>query len=1170
MDYAGLTMLGSWDSMALRLFGAAAVAAAIHAWRKLHHARAVAGRAAGGHAASAREAAEPLLPHHTESIGREDILEVDVLEVEASPIANAVAASIDEQPATAQQSEEQQQPEQQLVEQQPPIQEAREQQEQAAASPEVDSTPVQRSDEPAEPVKQAVVEGGQRAARSTVDAEAPLAVLPLDAQEGGTAVILEPQQPALSLEQQHPAQSLEQPQPALALEQQQQPALSLEQQQPDAAEGVPTPVEAAEEQRSVPVEEEQVASSDLFAAGPSDVHSAALGSPFVPPSLAVPPPPLSLGSLQAAAAIPLFSSFAPPPPPASSVEADVALAAGSVQQPQPGPGAADPTPVTSSGEREGQLFDGGLSAEPPTAAVRIGGDSSPPRHRRRLSLLSAGFDQAQQQGPAPQQAQLVVDQIQALPSGQSGLLSEALAQHGRLPDSPAAAAAVLDADAAPSGRPDLRVEVPLDSEQRAERDREEQPWAPPTAHRYAAQAGEQEEPDLPFQHFRSQLVQQPEAVSPAGHRRLGAASSPAAFHHQQHADAEAAAATAAAAAAAAWASSQQQRQQQAPSSSHPSDSVAAALQRAVHLAASSAAPGYQGGSSSSAGGIAGYNPSQAASGGAGFPSVGLRPPSVGGTYRSGSGSIVYAPAQAGPGGFGVGHAQDSAWGDSGFSMLAERSMSQHGDRHLPRLSEEVEGVRSSVDVDVPLACKLDVVAGPGTNHSYTNTEEVLEIVIGRNQGCSLQLNDGEISGQHAAVRWSSVEKCWKVADLGSLNGTLLNGEPISVSGRKRGRDYRLSTDDILQLGSFTKIKVSTFPRDLLDPLQSRCGSLPIGSMPRSLTMPKHRIPSFSSLLSPKITNTPSKKATVAAASDELRLECCIISRTGRDHQRKGDVCEDVACAECPLHGSEAALGSQHPAALFCVFDGHCGRGAADAASVALPDQVASRLQGARGDLLAAKGAADMLHAAFLATDQAISAEEGCTATAVLMWRDGEGAVCLQAANVGDSAALFIEPLTGQVTEMTEDHRLTNPRERQRLQDMGIQLASNARRLYGLNLCRGLGDKFLKDEDLGLSAEPHVSPVVRLSEEQGGILLIASDGLWDVAEAEAVTQAICQADRETDGSVLETTDAVIAHALKQRTKDDVTALVVRVWPASEWEVRSPTKNLDDGQAVTFVS
>ena len=54
--------------------------------------------------------------------------------------------------------------------------------------------------------------------------------------------------------------------------------------------------------------------------------------------------------------------------------------------------------------------------------------------------------------------------------------------------------------------------------------------------------------------------------------------------------------------------------------------------------------------------------------------------------------------------------------------------------------------------------------------------------------------------------------------------------------------------------------------------------------------------------------------------------------------------QDVACAECPLHGSEEALGG-NPAALFCVFDGHCGRGAADAASVALPDAVSTRLKG---------------------------------------------------------------------------------------------------------------------------------------------------------------------------------------------------------------------------------
>ena len=42
---------------------------------------------------------------------------------------------------------------------------------------------------------------------------------------------------------------------------------------------------------------------------------------------------------------------------------------------------------------------------------------------------------------------------------------------------------------------------------------------------------------------------------------------------------------------------------------------------------------------------------------------------------------------------------------------------------------------------------------------------------------------------------------------------------------------------------------------------------------------------------PQINTTPSRKATVAAASDELRLECCIASRTGRDHGRKHQVCE---------------------------------------------------------------------------------------------------------------------------------------------------------------------------------------------------------------------------------------------------------------------------------------
>ncbi len=44
--------------------------------------------------------------------------------------------------------------------------------------------------------------------------------------------------------------------------------------------------------------------------------------------------------------------------------------------------------------------------------------------------------------------------------------------------------------------------------------------------------------------------------------------------------------------------------------------------------------------------------------------------------------------------------------------------------------------------------------------------------------------------------------------------------------------------------------------------------------------------------------------------------------------------------------------------------------------------------------------------------------------------------------------------------LTTDHRWTSAEERERLAGMGIQLEGRTR-LYGLNLSRCLGDKFLK-------------------------------------------------------------------------------------------------------------
>lgn len=402
------------------------------------------------------------------------------------------------------------------------------------------------------------------------------------------------------------------------------------------------------------------------------------------------------------------------------------------------------------------------------------------------------------------------------------------------------------------------------------------------------------------------------------------------------------------------------------------------------------------------------------------------------------------------------------------------------DRRLPRVEEEEMQPMASTGACVRLALKLDVVAGPCSETSYVTGEDTAVVSVGRAGDNHLVLHDAEVSGRHITISWSPMGKCWQVADLGSLNGSLLNGESITGGkaspapstslgsagsatangsgaggARARGENFRLSTDDILQLGSATRLKVSVFPREMLpENSNERAVSLSLGSFPRSLTMPKHRVPSFSSLLSPKINSSPSKHAVVAAASDELRLECCIASATGRDHARKGETIEDVASAECPLRGSETALGGS-TAGLFCVFDGHCGRGAADAASAVLPEEVSARLPVVKDVMEAGSegaGAHGALHAAFLATDKRIAAEEGCTATAVLAWSGAGGAVHLQAANVGDSAALLIDPGSGSWKVLTEDHRLTNPAERERLARTGIPVSSHFSPMASRNGC----------------------------------------------------------------------------------------------------------------------
>jgi hypothetical protein len=112
--------------------------------------------------------------------------------------------------------------------------------------------------------------------------------------------------------------------------------------------------------------------------------------------------------------------------------------------------------------------------------------------------------------------------------------------------------------------------------------------------------------------------------------------------------------------------------------------------------------------------------------------------------------------------------QDSAAGDFGIACLES-------------------AVHSRTQV---FGSALDVVAGPGRGRQLRLTSQ--RQVVGRSDAADLALPSPKVSGRHAAV-WSDGGTIW-VVDLGSTNGSALNGQPVGA------RPCPVRPGDRLQLG----------------------------------------------------------------------------------------------------------------------------------------------------------------------------------------------------------------------------------------------------------------------------------------------------------------------------------------------------------------------------------
>ncbi|GAX83395.1 hypothetical protein CEUSTIGMA_g10820.t1 [Chlamydomonas eustigma] len=431
--------------------------------------------------------------------------------------------------------------------------------------------------------------------------------------------------------------------------------------------------------------------------------------------------------------------------------------------------------------------------------------------------------------------------------------------------------------------------------------------------------------------------------------------------------------------------------------------------------------------------------------------------------------------------------------------------------------------------------QLEVISGPAKGKMLIVGNDDVEVVIGRLPTCLLPIMDQEISSRHAVISYDDQAECWQLMDAGSLNGTNLNGKSVSSNDRKPGPRHSLSNGDLLQLGEVTRVKVSI--EDVMaEPMAKR--KTPSATWgPRGI---KHSGSSHtSSLQSYTVTKLPPLQTVQEFPSQGLRL--AVHQRLGTEHMRHGKDMEDVVLHMCPFD----SLGSE--AALFCIFDGHSGIQAALHAKSLVPDLLARKFQDpVSGAIITGRTQdeqAQALKEVFLDADSSITSDDGCTATVVLMQKQPESHFLIQAANVGDSSAIAVDVTSGSWTQLTADHRIANSyAERERLQERGLTVK---RRLYGLNISRMLGDRFLKEEDLGFIAEPHVSLVTEFPSTHVGFLIVASDGLWDVLSEERAASLVIKAYSEDPSSTNAEliADILLNQALTLRSQDDISILVV---------------------------
>jgi len=167
--------------------------------------------------------------------------------------------------------------------------------------------------------------------------------------------------------------------------------------------------------------------------------------------------------------------------------------------------------------------------------------------------------------------------------------------------------------------------------------------------------------------------------------------------------------------------------------------------------------------------------------------------------------------------------------------------------------------------------------------------------------------------------------------------------------------------------------------------------------------------------------------------------------------------------------------------------------------------------------------------------------EGATSTTVHLGLSNNGKFQLSVANVGDSKAVLIDG--SSFRQLTENHRPTNESEEKRVKAEGGRITGERnKRLNGrLAVTRALGDHLMKKTTKGLISVPFVQETITIDDSINSVLVLASDGLWDVVPESLITHTVRTSVEGATGIA----EKLKGLALQHRSMDNIAIVVVKL-------------------------